>query len=73
MPSDALTLPMAYNEGDTAYAKPEDDGKFKMTGLKPGVYSVKFNPSNGYSDSTLTQVVVYADNATKLGIITLKK
>lgn len=73
LPSDALTLPMAYNEGDTAYAKPEDDGKFKMTGLKPGVYSVKFNPSNGYSDSTLTQVVVYADNATKLGIITLKK
>lgn len=73
LPSDAMTLPMAFNESDTAYAKPEDDGKFKMTGLKPGVYSVKFNPSNGYKDTIISQVIVYADNATKLGFITLKK
>lgn len=72
-PKEALALPMAYNDKDTAYAKPEDDGKFKITGLVPGVYNIKFNPSNGYRDSVLTQVVVYADNETKIGIVTLIK
>ena len=73
LPKEANPLPMAYNESDTAYAKPEDDGKYKITGLKPGVYNIRFNPSNGYSDSVLTQVMVYADNETKVGAITLKK
>ncbi len=73
LPKEAMSVPMAFNETDTAYAKPEDDGKYKITGLKPGIYSVKFNPSNGYKDSVLTQVIVYADNETKLGAVTLSK
>lgn len=73
MPADALATPMAFNGTDTAYAKPDEDGEFKICGLKPGTYTVKFNPSNGYIDKTITGVVVTAGGENDLGTITLTK
>lgn len=73
MPADALAIPMAFNGTDTAYAKPDEDGEFKICGLKPGTYTVKFNPSNGYLDETITGVVVTAGAENDLGTITLTK
>ncbi len=73
MPADALAIPMAFNGTDTAYAKPDEDGEFKICGLKPGTYTVKFNPSNGYLDKTITGVVVTPGAENDLGTITLTK
>jgi hypothetical protein len=73
LPKDALALPMAYNSTDTAYAKPDEDGEFKICGLKPGTYTVKFNPSNGYIDKTIDNVVVTAGEEAELGKVVLTK
>lgn len=73
MPYDAQALPMAFNGTDTAYAKPDEDGEFKICGLKPGVYTVKFNPSNGYLDQTISNVVVVAGEDTELAEVVLTK
>ena len=72
-PKDALAIPMAYNSTDTAYAKPNEDGEFKICGLKPGVYTVKFSPSNGYQDKIITDVVVTPGEEANIGNITLTK
>lgn len=72
-PADAMALPMAFNSTDTAYAKPDEDGEFKICGLKPGTYTVKFNPSNGYIDKSISNIVVIAEEETDLGKITLTK
>lgn len=73
MPADANAIPMAFNGTDTAYAKPDEDGEFKICGLKPGTYTVKFNPSNGYLDKTISGVVVTPGAENDLGTITLTK
>lgn len=73
LPAEANALPMAYNDKDTAYAKPEDDGKFVITGLVPGTYSLSFQPKNGYLDTTLYNVIVYEEHEAEIKPITLKK
>jgi len=52
-PKDVVALPMAFSLSDTFYAKPTKEGEFKICGIKPGTYSVKFNPVNGYQDSVI--------------------
>jgi hypothetical protein len=41
--------------------------------LKPGTYTVKFNPSNGYIDKTINNVVVTAGEEAELGKVVLTK
>jgi hypothetical protein len=62
-----------YNGTDTAYALPFGDGQFKVRGLKTGTYSVFVNTSNGYKDTTITNVSVTVGKDTDLGTITLHK
>jgi hypothetical protein len=73
LPRDAKAMPMAYNSNDTSYAKPDSDGEFKICGLKPGIYSLRFNPSNGYKDTILTGILVKAGEEVELRKIILKK
>ncbi len=72
-PKDAYAVVSVYNATDTAYAIPFWDGKFKVRGLAPGAYTVFVNASNGYQDTTLTDITVDARRETQLPKIELHK
>ncbi len=72
-PGDAKGVVTAFNATDTAYALTDKEGFFKMRGLKDGTYSVFINVSNGYQDTTLTNIKVQAPGETNLGNIVLRK
>lgn len=72
-PRAANAMPMAYNATDTAYAMPDRDGEFEICGLKPGTYSLRFNPANGYSDTVLTNIVVNPGKETELRKVILRQ
>lgn len=72
-PKEAYPVITLYNQTDTAYALPNQEGYFKMRGLKEGNYSLYVNASNGYQDTTINNVVVKATGETSVGLITLRK
>lgn len=73
-PRAAFAVVSVFNSTDTAYAIPNrDEGQFKVRGLKPGTYSVFFNGSNGYRDTTINNINVTAGHETELGRITLRQ
>ena len=61
----------AYNATDTAFAIPEDEGEFKIRGLKEGTYSLFVDGINGYMDTTITNIMVRRGKETELGVIQL--
>jgi len=72
LPADAQALVMAINGTDTATAKPEREGEFKIVGLKAGTYSVLFHATaNNYQDTTIQNVVVVKNEDTHLATVTL--
>ncbi|MGE5107394.1 MAG: DUF4382 domain-containing protein [Sphingobacteriales bacterium] len=74
LPNDAEAMVKAYNDSDSAIAKPEeDDGEYKIEGLTPGTYSLLFKGANGYKDTLLTNIQVQKGEETKVPLITLKK
>lgn len=74
LPMDAHAVVKAYMGKDTATAIPDDgDGDFKIRGLKEGNYSVLFKASNGYKDTTITNVQVLSGKETELPAVTLHK
>lgn len=72
-PNDAEAIVSVFGGTDTAYALPFHDGQFKIRGLEAGTYSVFINGSNGYQDTTITNVTVDERKETDLGKITLHK
>ena len=72
-PKDGYAVVTVYNRTDTAYALPNQEGYFKLRGLKNGTYSVFINASNGYADTTISNIVVIAPKETSVGSITLHK
>jgi len=73
LPKDAFAVLTAFNAQDTAYALPGHDGEFKIRGLKQGSYTLFVNASNGYKDTTLTNISITSRKEVKLGTITLHK
>jgi hypothetical protein len=74
LPRDAAPVISVYKSTDTAYAIPwKDEGSFKIRGLKEGSYTLFVNASNGYRDTTLTNITVTAGKETEIGKITLHK
>lgn len=63
----------AYNATDTAFAHPEDEGEFKIRGLKEGNYSLWVDGIDGYRDTLITDINVRRGKETDLGTIMLKK
>jgi hypothetical protein len=61
----------AYNATDTAFALPQDEGEFKIRGLKAGSYSLLISGKNGYKDSTINAITVTQNRETQLGTIQL--
>lgn len=72
-PRDAQAVISVYNDKDTAFAIPDKDGDFKVRGLAPGRYSVFFNASNGFRDTTLQNIEVRSGKDTELRPITLRR
>lgn len=72
-PKDGYPVVTVFNAKDTAYALPDKEGYFKLRGIKTGTYSVFINASNGYVDTTVTNVVVIAPKETSVGTIKLHK
>ena len=70
-PSAAHPLVTAYNSQDSSHAIPDHEGEYEIEGLREGTYSVKFQGSNGYRDTTITNVTVHAGNKAELPDITL--
>jgi Domain of unknown function (DUF4382) len=63
----------AYNSTDTAFARPENEGEFKIRGLRDGTYSLFIDGINGYRDTTITNIVVTRGRETELHTITLRQ
>ncbi|MGN6802804.1 MAG: DUF4382 domain-containing protein [Ginsengibacter sp.] len=73
LPNAARPYVTAWNDTDTATAKPEENGEYKMRGLNPGTYSITFQGSFGYQDTTITGVEVTTGRAVEIPAITLHR
>jgi hypothetical protein len=74
LPAAANATVMAINGNDTATAKPEREGEFRIVGLKAGTYKVFIDAtSNNYMDSVVNNVLVRHNEDTKLGTIVLRQ
>lgn len=71
LPDSAHAFVVAQNASDSASAIPGRDGEYKIRGLRAGTYQVSFKGSNGYRDTTLTNVQLHDGQETKLPTITL--
>ncbi len=73
-PSGSFGTIYAFSGADTTYARPDDDdGDFKIRGLKEGKYSLFIDGINGYMDSTINNIEVRRGKEVKLGKIQLRK
>jgi hypothetical protein len=70
-PVHSFGLIKAFNATDTAFAMPQDEGEFKIRGLKDGVYNLFIDGINGYKDSTIINITVTRNRDTQLGTILL--
>lgn len=72
-PEAAHAVVTIFNATDTAMAIPEhdEDGEYKIRGLKAGTYSIHFKGFNGYSDTTINNIVVVINDDTHIPTVTL--
>lgn len=63
---------MVYNSTDTAFAMPEEDGEFKIRGIKPATYSMLYKATAPYKDTLINNVKVIAGQTIAMPIITLQ-
>ena len=61
------------NGTDTSFARPENEGRFKIRGLREGTYSLWIEGRNGYLDSTINNITVQRARETDIGTIQLHK
>lgn len=73
LPIDAKPLITIYNSTDTSYGLPNKAGFYKVRGINQGTYAINFKASNGYKDTTITNVVLTNGKVTIINNITLHK
>jgi hypothetical protein len=72
LPANAKAIVFAVNGSDTATAKPEREGEFKIIGLKPGSYKLIVHPTiNSFPDLTIPNVIVRSKEDSHVGNIQL--
>ena len=71
LPSAAKAFVQAHNATDSSTAMPDSDGEYKIRGLRSGTYNVTFKGSNGYKDTTVTNLMVRDGQETHVPTITL--
>jgi hypothetical protein len=72
-PMEAKPIIVVFNNTDTAFALPNNEGYFKIRGLKEGTYTLYVNASNGYIGKTISNITVSKTKELLLGTIELKK
>lgn len=72
-PRAAYAIVRVYNNTDTAYAIPEEDGEFKIKALKPATYSVLYKATAPYRDTTINNIQVQAGQKVNMPTVTLQK
>lgn len=70
-PVNAHGMIKAFNATDTLFARPGNEGEFKIRGLHDGTYSLFVEGRNGYQDSTINNIIVSRNHETDLGNIEL--
>lgn len=70
-PAEAKTVITVYNSTDTATAIPNPDGRFRVRGLSAGTYTVVYDASNGYKDTTITNVALTTGRSYRLPDVVL--
>ncbi len=71
LPSAAHAFVTAKSGSDSATALPENDGRYKIRGLRPGTYSLKFRGSGGYNDTTINNIQVQKNSEIEIATVTL--
>ncbi|MGH2647335.1 MAG: DUF4382 domain-containing protein [Ginsengibacter sp.] len=71
LPGTAQPFVTAWSSTDTASALPGHNGEYKIRGLSAGTYSVQFQGSFGYNDTTINNVEVQNNGEVHLPAITL--
>jgi hypothetical protein len=73
-PSGALPATLMVIAGtDTLRAIPDNDGEFKIRGIKTNIITLIIKPSNGYKDSVINNIPIRRGDDTDLGKIVLHK
>lgn len=77
-PRQANAQIMVFNATDTLYAIPDyddddEEGEFKIKGIRPGTYSVLYDAAAPYRDTTLHNIVVQGNEDTELPDIRLRQ
>lgn len=73
-PSGALPATVTAIAGtDTLIAIPDNDGEFKIRGIKSNTATIIIKPSNGYKDSTINNIQIRRGDDTDLGKIVLHR
>jgi hypothetical protein len=73
-PSGALPASLMVIAGtDTLRAIPDNDGEFKIRGIKTNTVTLIIKPSNGYKDSVINNIPIRRGDDTDLGKIVLHK
>jgi len=74
LPAEAKPMIMAINGSDTATAKPDQEGEFRIVGLSSGTYQLFIHPTaNNYRDTTINDIIVTHGEDTKLATIQLSR
>lgn len=70
-PVEANPAIYAIMNDDTTGTQADEDGEFLLQGLESGEYDLKIEPSNEYSDTTLSNITVDDGEEADVGLITL--
>jgi hypothetical protein len=73
IPPGASPLVQAFNETDTVYAVPGWNGGYKIRAVPPGTYTLNVYGHHGYSDTSVSNIVVSDRSTTKAPTITLHR
>ena len=73
LPYGADALVTAISGTDTLYAIPFWDGQYQFRNVPAGTYSISFTGMRGYSDTTISSIVVDSAKTTTVPTITLHK
>jgi hypothetical protein len=73
LPFGADALVTAISGADTLYAIPFWTGQYQFRNVPAGTYSISFTGAYGYSDTTISSIVVDSSQTTNVPTITLHK
>lgn len=72
-PANGVAQIKLYNSNNTYFGIPEDEGEYKIRGVKAGTYTMEIIGKNGYKNETRNNIVVTTGEDTKVENIVLTK